>query len=43
MMFLRGRADDVKAGPPVKLIWDVPVETREVKVPVEFKGLSLPD
>ncbi len=29
-------------GDPAKLIWDVPVEIKEVAVPVEFKDLPLP-
>ena len=31
-----------RAGEPAKLIWEVPVETREVAVPFEFKDLPLP-
>jgi hypothetical protein len=30
------------AGEPVKLVWEVPVETKEVTVPFEFKDLPLP-
>jgi hypothetical protein len=30
------------AGDPVKLVWEVPVETREVVVPFEFVDLPLP-
>ena len=29
-------------GPPVKLIWDVPLERREILVPFEFRDLPLP-
>lgn len=30
------------AGEPVKLVWEVPTETREVVVPFEFRDLPLP-
>jgi hypothetical protein len=30
------------AGEPVKLVWEVPVQTKEVTVPFEFKDLPLP-
>jgi len=28
--------------PPAKLIWDVPVEVRDISIPLEFKDLELP-
>ena len=30
------------AGEPVKLLWEVPVETKEIAVPFEFTDLPLP-
>jgi len=30
------------AGEPVKLLWEVPVETKEIAVPFEFRDLPLP-
>jgi len=30
------------AGEPVKLVWEVPTETKEISVPFEFKDLPLP-
>ena len=30
------------AGAPVKLTWHIPIETREINLPVEFKDLPLP-
>jgi len=30
------------AGEPVKLLWEVPVETKEISVPFEFTDLPLP-
>lgn len=34
--------EDRPAGEPVKLIWTLPLETREVVVPIEFKNLLIP-
>lgn len=31
-----------KPGGPTKMIWDVPLEIKEIEVPVEFKDLPLP-
>jgi len=36
------RAGAVKVGEPAKFAWDVPVETRTMSFPVEFKDLPLP-
>jgi hypothetical protein len=36
------RAGAVKVGEPAKFTWDVPVETRTMSFPVEFKDLPLP-
>jgi hypothetical protein len=29
-------------GPPAKLLWDVPTDTKEMRIPFEFKDLALP-
>lgn len=29
-------------GPPVRLVWEIPVEYREIEVPFEFNDLSIP-
>lgn len=34
--------DGQKPGVPAKLIWDIPLEVKEVLIPVEFKDLPIP-
>jgi hypothetical protein len=33
---------DARLGPPTKLVWDAPVQTRMVDIPFEFKDVPLP-
>lgn len=40
--FYRNRGGNAAPGDPAKLIWDIPLETREITVPIEFKDLPLP-
>jgi len=30
------------AGEPAKLVWEIPIETKEIRIPFEFKDLDLP-
>src|SRR5205823_14936352 len=40
--FARGqRGDGNQVGEPTKLVWDVPTETRDLTVPIEFKDLDM--
>ena len=41
--YTRGRFGNVPApGEPVKIVWEVPTETRDVTVPFELQDLPLP-
>ena len=33
---------EARIGQPAKLIWDIPIETKEVAVPIEFRDLPIP-
>ena len=41
-MFGRDDWNGEGAGPPVKLIWEVPTETAEVEAPFEFVDVPMP-
>jgi len=34
--------DGQKLGAPAKLIWDIPLEVKEISIPIEFKDLPIP-
>jgi hypothetical protein len=38
----RAWGHDRRLGEPAKLVWTVPTETRDVRVPFEFKDLPIP-
>jgi len=37
------RPDGRQAGEPTKLVWEIPIQTKEISVPIDFKNLPLFD
>jgi hypothetical protein len=40
--FNRNAGDNAKPGDPVKLIWDIPTEIKEISIPIDLKDLPIP-
>jgi hypothetical protein len=39
--FIRNRSTDPQIGEPAKLVWEIPLDTREIEVPVDLKNLPI--
>jgi hypothetical protein len=40
--FITNNINGRNLGPPAKLVWDIPVELKEILVPIQFKDLPIP-